>query len=744
MEKNQASTNDGQLLKIRDRSEAWRDGEAASITFIVTEDCQLRCKYCYICGKNTFHEMSFETAKGAVDYVLSRRDLFPYGSVVWDFIGGEPLLKVDLLDQICDYIKTRSYELNHHWFDNYRFSFATNGLLYGNSAVQRFIEKNKAHLDITISIDGTKEKHDAQRVFPDGSGSYDRILPLIPLWLEQFPEASTKATIGPGDLGYIKDSVLHLWELGLKTINMNVVMEDVWKDGDEVVFERQLVELADEIIDRKLYVDKNCSLFDRHIGFYQDPETENQNWCGAGRMLAVNTEGGFHPCVRFAQYSLSNRKSRDTGSLATGVDTNLLRPFHALDRVTQSPEECLSCEYASGCAWCQGNNYDMAQTDTISSRATYICKLHKARVRANNYFWNKLDKIAPPTDENDIRVAKLRQRKGLRSLLVLLDSAAPSFCYYETSEKPRQILDDETLRQIAFYALTENLSLNLILGDAPLTDAQREILKWNDYIVFRSASAAFAADEKTTDVFDFEADVWADDYRPTEHLIVRIAKDNLSRLPEFLAERSLATERISLFIKDMGAMTDADLETYRDVLKRLTAWLPEREEAKPLQLSILTDRLQLEERNHCDAGVKHVAVGPDGNFYVCPGFYYAENNDDFRIASVAEVLETRELPIKDKRLYRHEYAPICENCDAFHCRRCVWTNKRTTLEVNTPSRQQCVCAHLERNASRELIEPLYLQDFVSIPEIDYLDPFDELMKKRYARPQGDERQDENC
>ncbi len=735
---------DKKTVQIKERRETWRDGAAASITFIVTEDCQLRCKYCYICGKNTFHEMSFEIAKEAVDYALTHPELFPYGSVIWDFIGGEPLLKVDLMDQICDYIKKRTYELKHPWFNNYRISFATNGLLYGSEAAQKFIEKNKTHLDIQISLDGTKQKHDAQRVFPDGSGSYDQILPVVPLWLKQIPGASTKSTIGRDDLPYIKESVLHLWELGLDAVHMNVVMEDIWQDGDENIFERQLIELADEIIEKKLYLNKNTSLFERNIGFYQDPETDNQNWCGAGRMLAVNTEGGFHPCARFAQYSLSNRKSRDTGGLATGVDTNLLRPFHALDRITQSPEECLSCEYASGCAWCQGNNYDMAQTDTISSRATYICKLHKARVRANNYFWNKLDKIEPPTDENDIRLVKLRNRKGLRSLLVLTDSAAPSFCYYETSQKSRQILDDETLRKIAFYALTENLSLNLILGDAPLTDAQREILKWNDYIVFRSASAAFAADEKTTDVFDFENDVWADDYRPTEHLIVRIAKDNLSRLPEFLAERSRAAERISLFVKDMGAMSDADLDAYRDVLKRLTAWLPEREEAKPLQLSILTDRLQLEERNHCDAGVRHVAVGPDGNFYVCPGFYYAENNRDFLIASVDEVLETRELPIKDKRLYRLEYAPICKNCDAYHCRRCVWTNKRTTLEVNTPSRQQCVCSHLERNASRELIEPLYLQDFVSIEEIDYLDPFDVLMKKRYAKPQDEKRQDENC
>ena len=56
----------------------------------------------------------------------------------------------------------------------------------------------------------------------------------------------------------------------------------------------------------------------------------------------------------------------------------------------QSPLKCRECEIAKGCGWCQGENYDAAETNTIYQRATAICKMHKARVRANNYYWNKL------------------------------------------------------------------------------------------------------------------------------------------------------------------------------------------------------------------------------------------------------------------------------------------------------------------------------------------------------------------
>ena len=61
-----------------------------------------------------------------------------------------------------------------------------------------------------------------------------------------------------------------------------------------------------------------------------------------------------------------------------------------LGRKVQSKPECIDCEVASGCAWCQGENYDAAETPTIYQRSTAICKMHKARVRANNYYWNKL------------------------------------------------------------------------------------------------------------------------------------------------------------------------------------------------------------------------------------------------------------------------------------------------------------------------------------------------------------------
>ena len=335
--------------------------------------------------------MSWSVAKKAIDYILEHERDFREEAVIWDFIGGEPFLEIDLIDKICDYLKSEMFRRNHHWFNSYRFSFSTNGINYHEEKVQRYIEKNRNHLSIGVTIDGTELKHDLNRVYKHSErGSYKDVARNIPLWLQQFPNAATKVTISSADIPYIKDSVLHLYSLGIHEVNINCVFEDVWNEGDDKLLEKQLMGLADAIIEGNFYEDYACSFFSEYLGKPLDIERENQNWCGAGKMLSIDAAGNFYPCTRFAAYSLRSKKPVIIGDIHDGIDKNKLRPFLTLDRTTQSPQECIDCEVASGCAWCQGENYDAADTNTIYQRATAICKMHKARVRANNYYWNKL------------------------------------------------------------------------------------------------------------------------------------------------------------------------------------------------------------------------------------------------------------------------------------------------------------------------------------------------------------------
>lgn len=136
-----------------------------TITFIVTKDCQLVCKYCYLVGKNPNEKMTLDVAKKAVNKILENSYFFNEERVVWDFIGGEPLLEIDLITNIVDYIEMRLEALSHHWKNNYGIRITTNGLLYKSQKVQNFISKYQNILNLSISIDGTKRKQDLNRVF---------------------------------------------------------------------------------------------------------------------------------------------------------------------------------------------------------------------------------------------------------------------------------------------------------------------------------------------------------------------------------------------------------------------------------------------------------------------------------------------------------------------------------------------------------------------------------------------------
>ena len=85
------------------------------------------------------------------------------------------------------------------------------------------------------------------------------------------------------------------------------------------------------------------------------------------------------------------------------------------------------------------------------------------------------------------------------------------------------------------------------------------------------------------------------------------------------------------------------------------------------------------------------------------------------------------IAIPNPQLLKLDHAPLCRICDAYHCNRCIWLNQKLTWDNNTPSHQQCVLAHLERNASRDLQLKLKEEGFLvdnEIKQITYLDPFD--------------------
>lgn len=663
------------------------DGDVEQMTFIVTQACNLACKYCFVTHKNNAGKMSFDVGRRAVDFLLN--EPFRANKAVWDFIGGEPLLEIGLIDALSDYIKVTSYKRGHRWSQDYRIMVTSNGLLYSDPAVQRFVGKNKGVLSMGITIDGHEAKQDLNRVYSDGRGSYRDVIANVLLWLEQFPDAATKVTFASEDLPMLKDAIVHLFGLGMKIVPANVVFEDVWRPGDDAIFEEQLRELADHIIDNDLWREYNCTLFSESIGVPQDAQASS--WCGAGKsMITVDHQGLLYPCYRFLPFSLDgSNPPYVVGNIYDGIDYNRLQPFRVADVRSQSDPKCLECEVASGCAWCSGHDYDVAPLPTIFRRDTAVCRMHQARVRANQYYWHKLESAK-----------KIKRFTGLgfqhrKFLYILASDDAVPFCEYSSSGDRSHSISEDTLSAALDMCKKHFFSPVIV---QPRLDGRVEFVG-NDSVDVTNIASVSGSDVRTGDIIVYQGGEMP---RSSEIGILTLDRADLSKLAAWASDILPVTGRLNLFVVDKGGLTEEELSVYEEQLRRVALNLRNLiQQGLRREMNVLTDSAYLNHPEDCGAGRDSMTLAPDGRLYPCPAFYF--HRPEFCLG------EIREFPSHEQAISEscaRCKSPSCRDCTALACTRCPFGNVQHTLHLNVPTETRCFANAVEARVSKWLREQL--------------------------------------
>lgn len=362
---------------------------------------------CYqICKQH--HVMDFETAKKFADMILEANldnneyiDVETSPGIVFEFIGGEPFMAIDLIQKISDYIVDKMIKMNHPWKNKFMFSICSNGVLYKDKRVQAYMQKYKYNLSFSISIDGNKELHDSCRVFPDGSGSYDIAIAGVEHFREHYNgKMGSKMTMAPSNISYVFEAVKNLIALKYDEIFLNCVYEKGWEAHHATELYGQFKKLTDYIIDNDYFDKIFLSYFD-DTQFKPMAECENDNWCGGtGSMISCDYKGDIYPCIRYMESSIGEGiKPLKIGNVNDGVmhtdeTIDCVHCLRNISRRSQSTDECFNCPIAGACSWCSAYNYQ--ENGTADKRCTYICIMHKGRALANIYYWNKgFRKYAP-------------------------------------------------------------------------------------------------------------------------------------------------------------------------------------------------------------------------------------------------------------------------------------------------------------------------------------------------------------
>ncbi|MCX2585003.1 MULTISPECIES: radical SAM/SPASM domain-containing protein [unclassified Pedobacter] len=290
-----------------------------ALSLAIAQKCNMGCTYCYADQGGfggAMKSMSLDVATRSIDLLL--KDCPENGSVQLTFLGGEPLLNRKAIRIATAYAAEKALEKNI----NIGFSITTNGtLLTEDDAI--FFEKYA--FSVTVSLDGLREEHDAQRPLKSGSGTYDQIMENIKplLQIQRKMQVSARVTVTPANLNLLE--VLEGFiEMGFHSVGFSPLLNS--SNGKGEMDEKDLEQLLGAMIACGLHFEKKVLQGERYPYLNMvnalkeiNKGTHRPYPCGAGAgYMGVSADGEIAACHRFV-----NEPAGRMGDILNGIDVEL-------------------------------------------------------------------------------------------------------------------------------------------------------------------------------------------------------------------------------------------------------------------------------------------------------------------------------------------------------------------------------------------------------------------------------------
>lgn len=147
-----------------------------SCSLIVTEQCNLRCTYCFERHKDNYMDQS--VAKNSIDYLFNNA-ILTGNSVSITFFGGEPTMNPDIIIYSIEYGRYLSQQFNIP----VSFGIITNCVFLPENLEEYLLKNIKdINFSIQLSIDGMQEVQDEYRITRNGKPSYHLVEKTIEKW----------------------------------------------------------------------------------------------------------------------------------------------------------------------------------------------------------------------------------------------------------------------------------------------------------------------------------------------------------------------------------------------------------------------------------------------------------------------------------------------------------------------------------------------------------------------------------
>lgn len=366
------------------------------LTLDITENCNMRCRYCTNSGHFKYNrtysniEMGNYIAKKAIDYFIPRANHKRHDPVI-GFYGGEPLLSFKLISQIVKYT-------NNNFKKNIDFQITTNGTLISPDIAKFLIENN---IRLGVSLDGPNKINDRYRIFKSQRGTFDTIKKNM-LMIRSLDQKYYESRVSfqmvfcpPYDFEeifnfvdrdemfcpktYISATYVKLEDSDIKLdyYNEERKYEDaifIAKQKNHYFFSNK--RSFDNILSSSMFKKAIDSIFLRPKGFcdHFKQYIHVPGICLPGRRkLLVNAKGDFHMCERIEQ-------SYPIGGVKTGF--NITRIKSLIDRYCSiSEKDCCRCWAFRICEICFVHAFRAGEIDINLKRQN--CDIARKKILEN-------------------------------------------------------------------------------------------------------------------------------------------------------------------------------------------------------------------------------------------------------------------------------------------------------------------------------------------------------------------------
>jgi len=321
-----------------------------SIFIHITNKCNLHCKHCYY--PNEGLHVTSELQNSEIEKFIE--SFSQSGGKFVTLSGGEPLLRMDLLNKIISNNK------------NISFNVLTNGTLIDDEIAGIFKDHN---VTVQISIDGsTEDMHDSIR----GKGSFNAAIKGIET-LVRFGMAeklTISTTIMRSNISDLENIVHLAKHLGVSQVRFIPLRKEgracrSWPGLKQSISSKSCEHFYEYVFQHAREDFPDMKISTAVCGFLLDKKAFNDNghWCPIGSQLVIDTLGDVYPCVLCmnSNFKLGNIKVDPIDVLKRSAI--LVKLVKSIDDRKDTIEKCRICMWKNFCqSGCAGLALDSLRT----------------------------------------------------------------------------------------------------------------------------------------------------------------------------------------------------------------------------------------------------------------------------------------------------------------------------------------------------------------------------------------------